>query len=93
MTIDYSPKFHIGQMVRYVGKEGRWSPIHGAIGKVLKIDEFGKNFLVEFDKPQVPVLNNFRDGAHFWYHEDELEPVEDNKNMARATCCCMDWIR
>lgn len=93
MTFGYSPKFYIGQMVRYVGKEGKWSPVYGAIGKVLRINEFGNEFLVEFTIEQLQILKEFSDDVHFWYHEGELEPVDDNTNTAMATCCCLDWIR
>lgn len=31
-------KFHLGQMVKYVGREGFWSPLVGTVGTVLKIN-------------------------------------------------------
>ena len=69
-------KFHLGQMVKYVGREGYWSPSVGTVGTVLKINNWGTNFLVEFPKGSIVSLDSFPNGSHFWYSEDELEPVD-----------------
>lgn len=66
-------KFHLGQMVKYVGREGFWSPPVGTVGIVLKINNWGTNFLVEFPKGSIISLDNFPNNSHFWYDEDELE--------------------
>lgn len=49
-------KFHLGQMVKYVGREGDWSPL---VGIVLKINHWGSNFLVEFPKGSIVSLDSF----------------------------------
>ena len=64
-------------MVKYVGREGYWSPPVGTVGTVLKINNWGTNFLVEFPKGSIVSLDSFPDGSHFWYDEDELELVDD----------------
>lgn len=58
-------KFHVGQMVKYVGQEGFWSPPVGTIGTVLKINYWGTNFLVEFPKGSIVFLDSFPNGSHF----------------------------
>ena len=63
-------KFHVGQMVKYVGREGVWSPAKGTIGKVLKIGAFDCNFLVDY-----PIFAN---GMYCYFNENELEPVDEN---------------
>lgn len=63
-------KFHIGQIVKYVGREGIWSPAKGSVGRVLKIDSFGCNFLVDY-----PIFAN---GMYCYFNENELEPVDEN---------------
>lgn len=70
-------KFHLGQMVKYVGREGFWSPPEGVVGIVLKINHWGTNFLVEFPEGSIVSLDRLPNGSHFWYSEDELEPVDD----------------
>lgn len=70
-------KFYIGQMVKYVGREGFWSPPEGVVGIVLKINHWGTNFLVEFPEGSIVSLDRFPNGSHFWYSEDELEPAND----------------
>lgn len=70
-------KFHLGQMVKYVGREGYWSPPIGVIGTVIKINHWGTNFLVEFPKGSIVFLDTFPDNTHYWYSEDELELVND----------------
>ena len=70
-------KFHLGQMVKYVGREGYWSPPVGTVGTVLKINNWGTIFLVEFPKGSIVSLDIFPEGSHFWYEEDELEPIND----------------
>lgn len=66
-------KFHVGQMVKYVGREGVWSPAKGTIGKVLKIGAFDCNFLVDY-----PIFAN---GMYCYFNENELEPVDENNIM------------
>lgn len=91
-------KFHVGQMVKYVGREGYWSPPVGTVGTVLKINHWGTNFLVEFPKGSILVkfpkdfivsLNGFPNGSHFWYDEDELEPVSDQDMIEKVKVRCI----
>ena len=77
-------KFHLGQMVKYVGREGFWSPPEGVVGTVLKINHWGTNFLVEFPEGSIVSLNRFPNGSHFWYSEDELEPVNDQDTIKKV---------
>lgn len=81
-------KFHLGQMVKYVGREGFWSPPVGTVGTVLKINNWGTNFLVEFPKGFIVSLDTFPDGSHFWYDEDELEPVNDQDTIKEIEVRC-----
>ena len=65
-------KFKVGQAVRFVDYEkNKYSPPHGTIGTVLKVGAIGVDYLVEFPNTWIP------EGCNFWYHEDELEAVED----------------
>lgn len=77
-------KFHLGQMVKYVGREGCWSPPVGVVGTVIKINHWGTNFLVEFPKGSIVSLDNFPDNTHYWYSEDELEPANDQDMIKTA---------
>ena len=66
-------KFKVGQAVRFVDYEkNKYSPPHGTIGTVLKVGAIGVDYLVEFPNTWIP------EGCNFWYHEDELEAVEDD---------------
>lgn len=86
-------KFHLGQMVKYVGREGYWSPPVGTIGTVLKINNWGTNFLVEFPKGSIISLDSFPNNSHFWYEEDELEPVDsqDTTKKIKARRVKHEW--
>ena len=65
-------EFKVGQAVRFVDYEkNKYSPPHGSIGTVLKVGAIGVDYLVEFPNTWIP------EGCNFWYHEDELEAVED----------------
>ena len=65
-------KFKVGQAVRFIDCEkNKYSPPHGSIGTVLKVGAIGMDYLVEFPNTWIP------EGCNFWYHEDELEAVED----------------
>ena len=65
-------KFKVGQVVRFIDcEENKFSPPHGPIGTVLKVGAIGVDYLVEFPNTWIP------EGCNFWYHEDELEAVED----------------
>ena len=65
-------KFKVGQVVKFIDCEkNRYSPPHGYIGTVLKVGAIGVDYLVEFPNTWLP------EGWNFWYHEDELEAVED----------------
>ena len=65
-------KFKVGQAVRFIDcEENKFSPPHGSIGTVLKVGAIGVDYLVEFPNTWIP------EGCNFWYHEDELEAVED----------------
>lgn len=86
-------KFHLGQMVKYVGREGFWSPLVGTVGTVLKINRWGTNFLVEFPKGSIVSLDSFPNRSHFWYDEDELEPVDgqDVTKEIKVRCAKHGW--
>ena len=65
-------KFKVGQAVKFIDcEENKFSPPHGSIGTVLKVGAIGVDYLVEFPNTWIP------EGCNFWYHEDELEAVED----------------
>ena len=65
-------KFKVGQAVRFIDcEENKFTPPHGSIGTVLKVGAIGVDYLVEFPNTWIP------EGCNFWYHEDELEAVED----------------
>lgn len=90
-------KFHVGQMVKYVGREGYWSPLVGTIGQILKINYWGTNFLVEFPKGSIISLDSFPDNSYFWYEEDELEPINDQNTTKKIKVRCAkhgwSWIK
>ena len=65
-------KFKVGQAVKFIDcEENKFNPPHGSIGTVLKVGAIGVDYLVEFPNTWIPK------GCNFWYHEDELEAVED----------------
>ena len=65
-------KFKVRQAVKFIDCEkNKFSPPHGSIGTVLKVGAIGVDYLVEFPNTWIP------EGCNFWYHEDELEAVED----------------
>ena len=67
-------KFKVGQVVKFVDCEkNKYSPPHGSIGTVLKVGAIGVDYLVEFPNTWLP------EGWNFWYHEDELEAVDDGR--------------
>ena len=73
-------KFKVGQVVKFIDcEENKFSPPHGSIGTVLKIGAIGVDYLVEFPNTWIP------EGCNFWYHEDELEAVEDGR---KEECAC-----
>ena len=73
-------KFKVGQVVKFIDcEENKFSPPHGSIGIVLKVGAIGVDYLVEFPNTWIP------EGCNFWYHEDELEAVE---NGGKEECAC-----
>ena len=71
-------KFKVGQVVRFIDCEiNKYSPPHGTIGTVLKVGAIGVDYLVKFPDGTVTGLEWLPEGWNFWYHEDELEAVED----------------
>ena len=65
-------KFKVGQAVKFVDcVNNEYSPPFGTVGTVLKVGAIGVDYLVEFPNTWIP------EGCNFWYHEDELEAVED----------------
>ena len=73
-------KFKVGQAVKFIDcEENKFSPPHGSIGTVLKVGAIGVDYLVEFPNTWIP------EGCNFWYHEDELEAVE---NGEKEECAC-----
>ena len=86
-------KFKVGQAVRFIDCEkNKYSPPHGSIGTVLKVGAIGVDYLVEFPNTWIP------EGCNFWYHEDELEAVVDDKEyeyayspMPNSKRICVRW--
>ena len=73
-------KFKVGQVVKFIDyEENKFTPPHGSIGTVLKVGAIGVDYLVEFPNTWIP------EGCNFWYHEDELEAVE---NGGKEECAC-----
>ena len=73
-------KFKVGQAVRFIYCEiNKYSPPHGTIGTVLKVGAIGVDYLVKFPDGTVTGLAYLPEGWNFWYHEDELEAVEDGR--------------
>ena len=71
-------KFKVGQAVRFIDCEiNRYNPPNGTIGTVLKVGAIGIDYLVKFPDGTVTGLAYLPEGWNFWYHEDELEAVED----------------
>ena len=71
-------KFKVGQAVRFIDcEENKYSPPHGTIGIVLKVGAIGVDYMVKFPDGTVTGLAYLPEGWNFWYHEDELEAVED----------------
>ena len=80
-------KFKVGQAVKFIDcEENKYSPPHGSIGTVLKVGAIGVDYLVEFPNTWIP------EGCNFWYHEDELEAVEDGWKEEYA-CTAMPNIK
>jgi hypothetical protein len=90
-------KFHLGQMVKYVGREGFRSPPVGTVGTVLKINYWGTNFLVKFPKGSIVSLDSFPNNTHYWYSEDELEPTNDQDMIKKVKVRCIkrnwEWTK
>lgn len=73
-------KFKVGQAVKFIDcEENKFSPPHGTIGTVLKVGAIGVDYLVKFPDGTVTGLQWLPEGWNFWYHEDELEAVDDGK--------------
>ena len=71
-------KFKVGQAVIFIDcEENKYNPPHGTIGTVLKVGAIGIDYLVKFPDGTVTGLAYLPEGWNFWYHEDELEAVED----------------
>ncbi len=85
-------KFKVGQTVKFIDcEENKYSPPHGSIGTVLKVGAIGIDYLVKFPDGTVTGLAYLPEGWNFWYHEDELEAVEDGWKEERA-CTTMPNI-
>ena len=92
-------KFKVGQAVRFIDCEiNRYSPPHGTIGTVLKVGAIGIDYLVKFPDGTVTGLAYLPEGWNFWYHEDELEAVENGRKeecaytaMPNTQRVCSQW--
>ena len=82
-------KFYLGQMVKYVGREGFWSPPIGTVGTVLKINHWDTNFLVDFPKESIVSIDQLPDNSYFWFSEDELEPTNDQDMIKKVKVRCI----
>lgn len=72
-------EFKVGQAVKFIDyEENKFTPPHGSIGTVLKVGAIGVDYLVEFPNTWIP------EGCNFWYHEDELEAVENGEKEERT---------
>lgn len=73
-------KFKVGQAVKFIDyEENKFTPPHGSIGTVLKVGAIGVDYLVKFPDGTVTGLEWLPKGWNFWYHEDELEAVENGR--------------
>ena len=92
-------KFKVGQAVKFIDcEENKFSPPHGSIGTVLKVGAIGVDYLVKFPDGTVTGLEWLPEGWNFWYHEDELEAVEDgwkeecvDAEMPNTQRVCSQW--
>ena len=92
-------EFKVGQAVKFIDYEiNKYSPPYGTIGTVLKVGAIGVDYMVKFPDGMVTGLTYLLEGCHFWYHEDELEAVEDGGKeecsytaMPNTQRVCSQW--
>ena len=77
-------KFQLGQTVKYIGRNGLFSPLKGDIGVVLKKNYWETEYLVSF--PWVKVLKpmDCRTDMNFWYSEHELDATTEDEVQEQA---------
>ena len=77
-------KFQLGQTVKYIGRNGLFSPLKGDIGVVLKKNYWETEYLVSFPWVEVPKSMDCRTDMNFWYSEHELAPATEDEVQEQA---------
>ena len=77
-------KFQLGQTVKYIGRNGLFSPLKGDIGVVLKKNYWETEYLVSFPWVKVPKPMDCRTDMNFWYSEHELAPATEKEVQEQA---------
>ena len=77
-------KFQLGQTVKYIGRNGLFSPLKGDIGVVLKKNYWETEYLVSFPWVKVPKSMDCRTDMNFWYSEHELTPATEKEVQEQA---------
>ena len=77
-------KFQFGQTVKYIGRNGLFSPLKGDIGVVLKKNYWNTEYLVSF--PWVEVPKSIECGADMkvWYSEQERARAAEKEVQEQA---------
>ena len=77
-------KFQLGQTVKYIGRNGLFSPLKGDIGVVLKKNYWETEYLVSFSWVKVPKSMDCRTDMNFWYSEHELDAATEDEVQEQA---------
>ena len=77
-------KFQLGQTVKYIGRNGLFSPLKGDIGVVLKKNYWETEYLVSFPWVEVPKSMDCGVDMNFWYSEHELAPATEKEVQEQA---------
>ena len=77
-------KFQLGQTVKYIGRNGLFSPLKGDIGVVLKKNYWETEYLVSFPWVEVPKSMDCGADMNFWYSEHELDAATEDEVQGQA---------
>lgn len=77
-------KFQLGQTVKYIGRNGLFSPLKGDVGVVLKKNYWDTEYLVSFPWVEVPKSMDCRTDMNFWYSEHELDVATEGEVQEQA---------
>ena len=77
-------KFQLGQTVKYIGRNGLFSPLKGDIGVVLKKNYWETEYLVSFTWEKVHKPMDCRTDMNFWYSEHELDAATEDEVQEQA---------